>query len=78
MDIKFVWVEEYKMHCYVLTTIDTFTRIVLHWMVAYSIKKQDVKRAWEHIIINHSQIIAWKEELILRFAMIMIVGSLQS
>jgi hypothetical protein len=23
MDIKFVWVEEYKMHCYVLTTIDT-------------------------------------------------------
>jgi putative transposase len=30
MDIKFVWVEEYKMHCYVLTTIDTFTRIVLH------------------------------------------------
>lgn len=55
MDIKFVWVEEYKMHCYVLTTIDTFTRIVLHWMVAYSIKKQDVKRAWEHIIINHLQ-----------------------
>jgi transposase InsO family protein len=33
MDIKFVWVEEYKMHCYVLTTIDTFTRIVLHWML---------------------------------------------
>lgn len=55
MDIKFVWVEQYKMHCYVLTTIDTFTRIVLHWMVAYSIKKQDVKRAWEHIIINHLQ-----------------------
>jgi hypothetical protein len=24
-------------------------------MVAYSIKKQDVKRAWEHIIINHLQ-----------------------
>lgn len=55
MDIKFVWVEEYKMHCYVLTTIDTFTRIVLHWMVAYSIKKQDVKKAWEYIIINHLQ-----------------------
>jgi hypothetical protein len=47
MDIKFVWVEEYKMHCYVLTTIDTLP-IVLHWMVAYSIKKQDVKRAWEY------------------------------
>jgi len=55
MDIKFVWVEEYKMHCYVLTTIDTFTRVVLHWMLAYSIKKQDVKHAWEYIIINHLQ-----------------------
>lgn len=55
MDIKFVWVEEYKMHCYVLTTIDTFTRVVLHWVVAYSIKKHDVKKAWEHIIINHLQ-----------------------
>ena len=55
MDIKFVWVEQYKMHCYVLTTIDTFTRVVLHWMVAYSIKKQDVKQAWQHIIINHLQ-----------------------
>jgi putative transposase len=55
MDIKFVWIEEYKRHCYVLTTIDTFTRVVLHWMVAYSIKKEDVKRAWEQIIINHLQ-----------------------
>lgn len=55
MDIKFVWIEEYKMHCYVLTTIDTFGRIVLHWMIAYFIKKQDVKKAWEHIIINHLQ-----------------------
>lgn len=40
MDIKFVWVEKYKMHCYILTTIDTFMRIVLHWMVAYSIKNK--------------------------------------
>jgi len=55
MDIKFVWVEAYKMHCYVLTTIDTFTRVVLHWMVAYSIKKEDVKQAWEHLIINYLQ-----------------------
>jgi hypothetical protein len=47
-------------------------------MVAYSIKKQDVKRAWEHIIINHLQPNnCLEEELILRFAMIMIVGSLQ-
>ena len=55
MDIKFVWVEEFKMHAYILTTIDTFTRIVLHRFTAYSIKKQDVKKAWEEIIINHLQ-----------------------
>lgn len=55
MDIKFVWVEEFKMHAYILTTIDTFTRVVLHRYTAYSIKKEDVKRAWEAIIINHLQ-----------------------
>jgi transposase InsO family protein len=55
MDIKFVWIEEFKMHAYILTTIDTFTRILLHRYTAYSIKKEDVKRAWEDIIINHLQ-----------------------
>lgn len=55
MDIKFVWIEEFKMHAYILTTIDTFTRVVLHRYTAYSIKKQDVKRAWQDIIINHLQ-----------------------
>jgi transposase InsO family protein len=55
MDIKFVWVEEFKMHAYILTTIDTFTRVILHRYTAYSIKKEDVKRAWENIIINHLQ-----------------------
>lgn len=53
MDIKFVWIEEFKMHAYILTTIDTFTRVALHWTASYSIKKADVKAAWEHIIINH-------------------------
>ena len=55
MDIKFVWVEEYKRHAYILSTIDTFTRAILHWHVAYYIKKEDVRRAWESIIINHLQ-----------------------
>ena len=31
------------MHAYILTTIDTFTRVVLHRYTAYSIKK----RRWE-------------------------------
>jgi transposase InsO family protein len=55
MDIKFVWIEEFKIHAYILTTIDTFTRVVLDRFTDYSIKKEDVKRAWERIIINHLQ-----------------------
>ena len=55
MDIKFVWIEEFKMFSYILTTIDTFTRVVLDRFTDYSIKKQDVKRAWERIIANHLQ-----------------------
>jgi transposase InsO family protein len=55
MDIKFVWIEEFKMHAYILTSIDTFTRVVLDRFTDYSIKKEDVKRAWERIIINHLQ-----------------------
>jgi len=55
MDIKFVWIEEYKRHAYVLTVIDTFTRALLHGYVGYSIEKEDVKKVWEHIIVNHLQ-----------------------
>lgn len=55
MDIKFVWVEEFKRHAYVLTVIDTFTRVLLHGHVGYSIKKEDVKKVWDHVIINHLQ-----------------------
>jgi putative transposase len=55
MDIKFVWIEEYKRHAYVLSVIDTFTRVLLYSYVGYSIKKADVKNVWEQIIINHLQ-----------------------
>jgi transposase InsO family protein len=55
MDIKFVWVEENKRHAYVLSVIDTFTRVLLYSYVGYSIKKADVKKVWEQIIINHLQ-----------------------
>jgi transposase InsO family protein len=54
-DIKFVWVEEYKRHVYILTVIDTFTRVVLHWYAGYYIKKEQVKQIWEQVIINHLQ-----------------------
>lgn len=55
MDIKFVWVEEFKNHVYVLSVIDTFTRVLLHGHVGYSIKKEHVKKVWEHVIVDHLQ-----------------------
>jgi len=55
MDIKFVWVEQARKHSYVLTIIDTFTRLILYHTVALSITKKEVKQAWEHIIKNHLQ-----------------------
>jgi len=55
MDIKFVWIEEFKRHAYVLSVIDTFTRVLLHGYVGYSIKKEDVKKVWGHVIVNHLQ-----------------------
>lgn len=55
MDIKFVWVEEYRRHAYIFTVIDTFTRVTLYWQTAYQFKQGQVKRAWENIIENHLQ-----------------------
>lgn len=55
MDIKFVWVERVRRHAYILTIIDTFTRLVLYHTVELSIKKEEVKKAWEQIIKNHLQ-----------------------
>lgn len=55
MDIKYVWIEENKQHAYILTIIDTFTRVVLYWTDAYSIKKAQIKQAWNYIIENYLQ-----------------------
>lgn len=55
MDIKFVWVEEYRRHAFILTVIDTFTRVLLGRRTAYSIKQSLVQELWEEIIENHLQ-----------------------
>lgn len=55
MDIKFQWVASHQRYAYILTIIDCFTRNVLHWQVAYSIKKSQVITAWQQVIINYLQ-----------------------
>ncbi len=55
MDIKYVWVNQYNRYAFVLTVIDTFTRVVLAWEVAYQIKQGLVKQTWEKVINNYLQ-----------------------
>lgn len=55
MDIKMIWVEEHRRYAFVLTILDTFTRVALYWQVAYSIRWADVQRAWTVVIEEHLQ-----------------------
>lgn len=55
MDIKYVWVNQYSRYAFVLTVIDTFTRAVLAWEVAYQIKQALVKQVWEKVINKYLQ-----------------------
>ena len=55
MDIKFQWVVSHQCYAYILTILDCFTRMVLHWQVGYSIKQRQVIAAWEDVIVNYLQ-----------------------
>ena len=55
MDIKYVWVNQYSRYAFILTIIDTFTRAVLAWEVAYQIKQALVKQLWEKVINDYLQ-----------------------
>jgi len=55
MDIKYVWVNQYSRYAFVLTIIDTFTRAVVAWEVAYQIKQSMVKQVWGKVINNYLQ-----------------------
>jgi putative transposase len=55
MDIKYVWVAQHSRYAFVLTIIDTFTRAVLAWEVAYQIKQSLIKLVWEKVINSYLQ-----------------------
>lgn len=55
MDIKFQYVVEHESYAFILSIIDCFTRKILYWDAAYSIKHNQVIRAWESVIVNHLQ-----------------------
>jgi transposase InsO family protein len=55
MDIKYVWVVNARRHAYVLTILDTFNRVALHWQVGFTMKAYQVKQAWEKVIVDYLQ-----------------------
>lgn len=50
MDIKMIWIESSSRFAFVLTVLDTFTRVALSWKLGYHITQHEVKAIWEHII----------------------------
>lgn len=55
MDIKMIWVERERRQAFILNIIDTFNRKWLYQSVNFSITATQVKKAWEHIIVEHLQ-----------------------
>lgn len=69
MDIKHIWIESERRSAYILSVIDTFTRYVLHWQVGFTMRSQQVQRAWDAIIEQHlepQQMHGWKVHIEIR------------
>lgn len=69
MDIKVVWIERLRRHAYVLTILDVFTRVVLHWCVGFQMKQEQVQEAWARVIEEHLEpagALAWETHIEIR------------
>ena len=69
VDIKQVWLEGQRRYAYVLTILDVFTRSVLYWGVGYSIKQEQVQRAWQQVMAEHLEpagALAWNLHIEIR------------
>ena len=69
MDIKMVWLEGLRRYGYILTILDVFTRVVLHWDLGLQMRQQDVERSWTRIIEQHLQahaVLGWETHIEIR------------
>lgn len=53
MDIKYVWIESARQSAYVMTILDTFTRMALNWQVGFTMNSVQVKKAWTEVMRDH-------------------------
>jgi transposase InsO family protein len=69
MDIKMVWLERIRRYAYVLTILDVFTRVVLHWERGLQMRQTEVEQAWRQVIQNHLEphgALAWEMHIEIR------------
>lgn len=69
MDIKMVWLEGRRRYAYILTILDVFTRVVLHWDLGLQMRQQDVERSWIVVIEQHLQahaVLGWETHIEIR------------
>lgn len=69
MDIKQVWIRGENRKAYILSIIDVFSRVILYWTVAYSIRQADVQQAWQYIIDHYltpAEVYAWEVHIEIR------------
>lgn len=69
MDIKMVWLEGRRRYGYILTILDVFTRVVLHWDLGLQMRQKDVERAWKGVIEQHLQahaVLGWETHIEIR------------
>jgi len=55
MDIKYFYIVKDQRQAFVLTVIDTFTRVILGWRVGFTMNAYQVEKLWEQIIIQYLQ-----------------------
>jgi len=55
MDIKLIYIAQNKAYAQILTIIDTFTRVVLHWQVGMQMTQYQVKSAIDELVIDYLQ-----------------------
>lgn len=69
MDIKMVWIPGLGRYAYVLTILDVFTRVALHWEVGFQMRQEQVQAAWSKVIEEHLEpngALAWEMNIEIR------------
>ncbi len=69
MDIKQIWLSAEQKKAFILTLIDVFTRVTLHWRVGYYMRQEEVEESLSALIEDHlipHQTFSWEISIEIR------------